>query len=79
MHEKAFVGGSAHPNERRAVARANPVRKSCLALTCLKGAVRRRWCGKEKEWTDCVQSDVRTFGIARTGKYSDGVGGRGKG
>ena len=30
----------------------------------LEGAVRRGWGGKEKEWTDCVQSDIRTFGIA---------------
>ena len=30
----------------------------------LKGAVRRRRGGKEKEWTDCLQSDVRAFGIA---------------
>ena len=31
----------------------------------LEGAVRRgRGGGKEKEWTDCVQSDIRAFGIA---------------
>ena len=29
----------------------------------LEGAVRRRRGGKEKEWTDCVQSDIRPFGI----------------
>ena len=29
----------------------------------LEGAVRRGQGGKEKEWTDCVQSDIRTFGI----------------
>ena len=29
----------------------------------LEGAVRRRRCRKEKEWTDCVQSDIRAFGI----------------
>ena len=29
----------------------------------LEGAVRRGWSGKEKEWTDCVQSDIRAFGI----------------
>ena len=28
----------------------------------LEGAV-RRGRGKEKEWTDCVQSDIRAFGI----------------
>ena len=30
----------------------------------LECAVRRGWGGKEKEWTDCVQSDIRAFGIA---------------
>ena len=30
----------------------------------LEGAVRRERSGKEKEWTDCVQSDIRAFGIA---------------
>ena len=29
----------------------------------LEGAVRRRRGGKEKEWTDCLQSDIRAFGI----------------
>ena len=29
----------------------------------LKGAVRRGRRGKEKEWADCVQSDIRAFGI----------------
>ena len=29
----------------------------------LEGAVRRGRGGKEKEWTDCVQSDIRVFGI----------------
>ena len=29
----------------------------------LEGAVRRGRGGKEKEWTVCVQSDVRAFGI----------------
>ena len=29
----------------------------------LEGAVRRKRGGKEKEWTDCVQSDIRMFGI----------------
>ena len=29
----------------------------------LEGAVRRGRGGKEKEWTDCVQSDIRSFGI----------------
>ena len=28
----------------------------------LEGAVRRGRGGKEKEWTDCVQSNIRTFG-----------------
>ena len=30
----------------------------------LEGAVRRGQGGKEKERTDCVQSDIRVFGIA---------------
>ena len=30
----------------------------------LEGAVRRGRGGKEKEWTDCVQSGRRAFGIA---------------
>ena len=34
----------------------------------LEGAVRRERGGKEKEWTDCVQSDIRAFGIARDWK-----------
>ena len=29
----------------------------------LEGAVRRRRGGKEKEWTVCVQSDIRASGI----------------
>ena len=29
----------------------------------LEGGVQRAWGGKEKEWTDCVQSDIRAFGI----------------
>ena len=29
----------------------------------LEGAVRRGRGGKEKDWTDCVQSDIRAFGI----------------
>ena len=29
----------------------------------LEGAVRRGRGGKEKEWTDCVESDIRAFGI----------------
>ena len=28
-----------------------------------EGTVRRGRGGKEKEWTDCVQSDIRAFGI----------------
>ena len=31
----------------------------------LEGAERRGRGEKEKEWTDCVQSDIRAFGIAR--------------
>ena len=29
----------------------------------LEGAVRRGRGSKEKEWTDCVQSGIRAFGI----------------
>ena len=29
----------------------------------LEGAVRRGRGGKEKEWTGCVQSEIRAFGI----------------
>ena len=29
----------------------------------LEGALRRGRGGKEKEWTDCVQSDIGAFGI----------------
>ena len=50
------MGGHTRPNERRAAAEANHFRKSCSAV--------RRGGGKEKEWTDCVQSDMRAFGIA---------------
>ena len=39
----------------------------------LAGAVRRRWDGKAIEWTECVRSDIRVFGVA--GLESDGVGG----
>ena len=30
----------------------------------LEGAVRKGQGGKEKQWTDCGQSDIRAFGIA---------------
>ena len=30
----------------------------------LEGAVRRGRGGKEKEWIDCVQSDIRALGVA---------------
>ena len=51
------MGGDAPANERRAAAEANRFRKP-------EGAVRRGRGGKEKEWDDCVQSDIRAFGIA---------------
>ena len=41
----------------------------------LEGAVRRERDGKEKELTDCVQGDIRAFGIAGEGLESDGVKG----
>ena len=34
-----------------------------IVLGNLEGAVRRGRGGKEKKWTDCVQSDIRAFGI----------------
>ena len=34
----------------------------------LEGAVRRGRGGKEKELTDCAQSDIRAFGTARDWK-----------
>ena len=34
----------------------------------LEGAVRRGRGGKGKKWTDCVQSDIRAFGITRDWK-----------
>ena len=35
-----------------------------IAFGNLETEVRRGRGGKEKEWTDCVQSDSRAFGIA---------------
>ena len=35
-----------------------------IVFANLEGVVRRGRGGKEKEWTDCVQSDIREFGIA---------------
>ena len=34
----------------------------------LEDAVRKERGGKEKEWTDCVQSDIRAFGITKDWK-----------
>ena len=34
------------------------------AVENLEGPMRRGRGGKEKEWTDCVQNDIRAFGIA---------------
>ena len=36
-----------------------------------EGAVRRRRDEKEKEWTDCVLSDIREFGIAGVWKATE--------
>ena len=55
-HEKTFVGGDASLNERRAIAKR-------IMFGNLEGAVRSGRGGKEKEWTDCVQSDILAFGI----------------
>ena len=35
-----------------------------IMLGNLEGAVRREQGGREKEWIDCVQSDIRALGIA---------------
>ena len=35
-----------------------------LVFENLEGAVRRGRGGKEKEWTDFIQSDIRALGIA---------------
>ena len=50
------MGGEAPPNERRALSKR-------IVFGNLEGAVRRGRGGKEKEWIDCVQSDIRAFGI----------------
>ena len=51
------MGGDAHPNERRRLPKRT-------VFGNLEGAVRRGRDGKEKEWTNCVQSDIRAFDIA---------------
>ena len=33
----------------------------------LEGPVRRGRGGKEKEWTNCVQCDIRAFGLENDG------------
>ena len=38
--------------------------KRIVVFGNLGGAERRGRGGKEKEWTDCVQSNIRAFGIA---------------
>ena len=38
-----------------------------LILGKLDGAKKRGWGGKEKEWVNCVEKDVRAFGIERLG------------
>ena len=40
-----------------------PLLLSFFVFGNLEGAVRRGRGGKEKEWTGCVQSDIRAFGI----------------
>ena len=39
-----------------------------IVFVNLEGAVRRGRAGKKKEWTACVQSDIRAFGIAEDRK-----------
>ena len=41
----------------------------------LEGAVRRGRGGEEKEWADCVHSDIRAFGITGDWKNDDSVKG----
>ena len=55
---KSYIAHHVPPNERRAVAKTKRI-----MFGNLEGAVRRGQGGKEKEWTDCVQSDIRAFGI----------------
>ena len=38
---------------------------SCCCSHILDGARKRGRGGKEKEWVDCVEKDVRAFGILR--------------
>ena len=38
-----------------------------IVFGSLEGALRRGRGEKEKKWTDCVQSDIRAFGI--TGEW----------
>ena len=38
--------------------------KRIIVVGNLEGEVRRGRGGKEKELTDCVQSDIRSFGIS---------------
>ena len=52
-----FVGGGAHPQEQRVVAKR-------IMFGNLEGAVWRGRGGKDKKGIDYVQSDVRAFVIA---------------
>ena len=45
--------------------------KRRIAFGNLEGAVQRGRDGKEKEWTDCLQSDIRAFGIAGDWKATE--------
>ena len=42
----------------------DPMLPKRIVFGNLEGVVRRGRGGKEKEWTDCVQSDIQAFGIA---------------
>ena len=48
------MGEDAHPNERL---------PKQIVFGNLEDVVRRGQGGKEKERTDCVQSDIRAFGV----------------
>ena len=41
----------------------------------LEGTVRSGRGGKEKKWTDCVQSDIRAFGVTEDWKATVAKGG----
>ena len=61
MHEKTFVGGAL-------IQMSGGRLPKRIVFGNLEGAVRKGGGGKEKECTDCVQSDIRAFGTAGSWK-----------